>query len=409
MQTIQLALSAAGLTCAALLGLLLVRRSGWRQHPALLCLVLCLTGYLLCLAPARVCASLGWGLPALAGALALPFALWRLGRVVLEDDRRIPVAAWLGLAVLLGAGALAALDESALPAWLRIAAGGALKLCGLVFLGRALWGVWRSRMGDLVEPRRRLRGWLLGGGLVYALLVLVVEIHLGRQAPATWVALLHQAALVALLASTLLYLAGIRPQAMVLLFEMQPPAIPGAQPEPIAMRSGEPSTTQTAAETLAPAPATAPAPPSTASNAAPAHGAHDNPPDEADNSLLEQLAQLMEREQAYRNADLNLRQLADRARVPEYVLRRVIHARLGHRNFASYVNDYRLREVARHLADPSRDRRPILTLALEAGFGSIGPFNRCFRDCYGITPTQYRDSRGQSVRVHTNRAPSVSG
>ncbi len=33
---------------------------------------------------------------------------------------------------------------------------------------------------------------------------------------------------------------------------------------------------------------------------------------------------------------------------------------------------------------------PILTIALDAGFGSIGPFNRAFKAHTGLTPTEYR-------------------
>ena len=33
---------------------------------------------------------------------------------------------------------------------------------------------------------------------------------------------------------------------------------------------------------------------------------------------------------------------------------------------------------------------PILTIALECGYGSIGPFNRAFRQRFGMTPTEYR-------------------
>ena len=33
---------------------------------------------------------------------------------------------------------------------------------------------------------------------------------------------------------------------------------------------------------------------------------------------------------------------------------------------------------------------PILTIALEAGYGSIGPFNRAFKQRMGMTPTEYR-------------------
>jgi len=33
---------------------------------------------------------------------------------------------------------------------------------------------------------------------------------------------------------------------------------------------------------------------------------------------------------------------------------------------------------------------PILTIALDAGFGSLAPFNRAFRSHTGCTPTEYR-------------------
>jgi AraC-like DNA-binding protein len=80
--------------------------------------------------------------------------------------------------------------------------------------------------------------------------------------------------------------------------------------------------------------------------------------------------------------------------LPQYRLRELIHNRLGHRNFPAFVNAYRLAEVERSLLDPALARRPILTLALEAGFGSIGPFNRAFRERHGLTPTEYRRKTG---------------
>jgi AraC-like DNA-binding protein len=42
------------------------------------------------------------------------------------------------------------------------------------------------------------------------------------------------------------------------------------------------------------------------------------------------------------------------------------------------------------LADPTQKEVPILTIALDAGFGSLGPFNRAFRDVEGMTPSEYR-------------------
>jgi AraC-like DNA-binding protein len=40
---------------------------------------------------------------------------------------------------------------------------------------------------------------------------------------------------------------------------------------------------------------------------------------------------------------------------------------------------------------------PILTIALDAGFGSIGPFNRAFKAHTGLTPSEYRRARAGGV------------
>ena len=54
------------------------------------------------------------------------------------------------------------------------------------------------------------------------------------------------------------------------------------------------------------------------------------------------------------------------------------------------MNSYRLAEVKGALADSAQREVPILTIALDAGFGSLGPFNRAFREAEGITPSEYR-------------------
>jgi AraC-like DNA-binding protein len=82
--------------------------------------------------------------------------------------------------------------------------------------------------------------------------------------------------------------------------------------------------------------------------------------------------------------------LAARLGEQEYRLRRVINRAMGHRNFAQFLNSYRLAEVKQALADPAQREVPILTIALDAGFGSLGPFNRAFREAEGMTPSEYR-------------------
>ena len=114
--------------------------------------------------------------------------------------------------------------------------------------------------------------------------------------------------------------------------------------------------------------------------------------------LLARLRQLMEEEKVYRQEGFGVAALVAALNVPEYRLRRLINQRLGHRNFSSFVNGYRLAEVTAALADPAQADVPILTIALDAGFQSIGPFNRAFKAHTGMTPTAYRkqaDSRTQ--------------
>jgi len=79
--------------------------------------------------------------------------------------------------------------------------------------------------------------------------------------------------------------------------------------------------------------------------------------------------------------------------VPEYRLRRVINQRLGHRNFNAFVNAWRLQDTYDALADPGLRDRPVLTIALEAGFQSIGPFNRAFKAATGLTPSEFRQQK----------------
>jgi AraC-like DNA-binding protein len=63
------------------------------------------------------------------------------------------------------------------------------------------------------------------------------------------------------------------------------------------------------------------------------------------------------------------------------------------------MHGYRLEAAAARLADPAQARLPVLTIALDCGYGSIGPFNRAFRARYGVTPTQYRNARMDSAIV----------
>ena len=106
--------------------------------------------------------------------------------------------------------------------------------------------------------------------------------------------------------------------------------------------------------------------------------------------LLRRLEQLMTVERAYRREGLTIGTLAAELGVPEYRLRQLINEGLGHRNFNAFLNRYRIDEARGALADPAQEQVPILTIALDAGFQSVGPFNRAFKAATGLTPSEFR-------------------
>ena len=108
---------------------------------------------------------------------------------------------------------------------------------------------------------------------------------------------------------------------------------------------------------------------------------------------LAALRKLIAHDKVYREPDLSIASLSQKLDISERRLRHLINEQLGHRNFSAFVNGYRLAEAEAALADPAQAAVPVLTIALDAGFGSIGPFNRAFKAKTGLTPTEYRRAR----------------
>jgi len=112
--------------------------------------------------------------------------------------------------------------------------------------------------------------------------------------------------------------------------------------------------------------------------------------DAHDRKLVDALMRLMGDERIYRHDNITIGTLATRLAIPEYRLRRLINQRLGYRNFNVFLNNHRIEEAKAALADPSQAEVPVITIAMDAGFQSLGPFNRAFKATTGVTPTEYR-------------------
>jgi AraC-like DNA-binding protein len=112
--------------------------------------------------------------------------------------------------------------------------------------------------------------------------------------------------------------------------------------------------------------------------------------DSADDAALAKLDALMTGDEVWRREGLTVGALAAEVGVPEHRLRVLINGRLGHRNFAAFINARRIEAARRQLADPAFADTPVSKIAYDLGFASLGPFNRAFKEATGQTPTEWR-------------------
>jgi AraC-like DNA-binding protein len=307
-----------------------------------------LTGALFCLAAAahtltqlpQSATAFGWAWPPIWALSVVGAGLfWSFVVELFEDHSTLTFGQFVPALVLLLLGLVGALAPPSMARtfWLlHNVASGALIVHALI----VVWNGWR---GDLVEQRRRLRGPILAVSAVYAFAVIVVqtwEIYFGFARS------LSPVAAGALMCLGLLALAA---------FGRLEPDLFGQSRRSAAGPESEAPSLQG-----------------------------------ADARLAAMLDQLMRKDKLYRDERLSVSSLALKLKLPEHRLRRLINQRLGHRNFNAFVNQWRLAEAKAALADPAQLTTPISTIALDAGFGSLGPFNRAFKADTGLTPTEYR-------------------
>lgn len=111
---------------------------------------------------------------------------------------------------------------------------------------------------------------------------------------------------------------------------------------------------------------------------------------------LRLLTAFMETDRLYREEDLSLRRLAEKAGLPLGHVSQIINERTGG-NFYDFVNGYRVEEAKRLLRDPRRGGEKILTVAFDVGFNSKVAFNRVFKRLTGQTPSAYRAGEGRTM------------
>jgi AraC-like DNA-binding protein len=288
-----------------------------------------------------------WSAPTLAGASGNNLVFWLFSRALFDDGFRPRPwhgALWLAI-VAAGVIEVLMLEPASSPA----AAPLGMALTAQTVLFAILGGVqavatWR---GDLVEPRRRLRLFLVVATAVYTVVTAgTAFLHIGPGSEAGSLVQIGVLALILVaVAAALLRVSGEA--------GLFPEPAPAARPRDFTERAAAPP----------------------------------------DPGLVAALERAMTVDRAYRQEGLSIGQLALRLGLPEYRLRQLINQGLGYRNFTAFLNFYRLADAKAAFADPTQAEVPILTIALDAGFNSLGPFNRAFKAETGMTPSEFRRLR----------------
>ena len=275
-------------------------------------------------------------------AIAVPFTLWLFARAVFGANW--PRTAIVYLIVITGALVwMMHLAGDSVEPGLANAMGLILRVIALAVVIHALWLTLRDRPDDLIEVRRSFRLFFVGIISVQVAAVLVVELAL-RGAPAPpWLDLTN----VVVIAVLTLCLAIPMLNLNTAFFELERDS--GAK-EP-----------RQSTETLS----------------------------GVEGVYHKKLLELME-SGFFRTTGLTISVLAKELDYPEHQLRRLINGQLGYRNFSTFLNHYRINAAKQQLADPEYARTPVLTMALDLGYGSLRPFNRAFKETTGMTPTEFR-------------------
>ena len=275
-------------------------------------------------------------------AIIVPYCLWLFARAVFEAPRPHPVIVLSCVLIVAGMWFIFLAGES-VPELVQRTANPVSRVVALFIIGHAVWITLKGRPDDLVENRRTFRLFFVVVVSIQMAAVLVAELVLAGSAAPAW---LDMTNVVIIEVMTL----GL--------------AIPMLQPNGEFFESEQASNTERIQQEAS------------------GLGA-------AERVYRQKLLDLMD-EGYFRETGLTIPMLAGKLDYPEHQLRRLINGHLGFRNFTAFLNSYRLAEAKKLLSDPEKARTPVLTIALELGYASLGPFNRSFKAMTGMTPTDYR-------------------
>jgi len=111
--------------------------------------------------------------------------------------------------------------------------------------------------------------------------------------------------------------------------------------------------------------------------------------DQAD-KYLELLINIMETDKPYLDRDLSIHDLSVITNIPKHHITQVLNEKHG-KNFFTFINEYRVKEVISRFSDPANNNFTILAIAYDSGFNSKTTFNSIFKLQTSLTPSEFRE------------------
>jgi AraC-like DNA-binding protein len=112
--------------------------------------------------------------------------------------------------------------------------------------------------------------------------------------------------------------------------------------------------------------------------------------------FLQKLISYVEKDKPYLDRDLSIHHLSLRTGIPRHYITQILNENYN-RNFFTFINEYRVKEVIERFSDPKYNNYTILAIAFDAGFNSKATFNSIFKSQTGVTPSEFREkSAGKS-------------
>lgn len=277
----------------------------------------------------------------------ISWLFWMSAQSLFEDDFAIRPWHWAVLAATAGIGLLRFLTRDYLPDDINTLTPVINGIFNLMLVLHAGYVAWRGHDADLLEERRLFRSYFVVGAGLLISAVTIVELSFYAQGYN------YASAELELLAAFSIWV--IVTALSLQIFALRPDSLLAEVAKPVLIKARD-------AEDIAP----------------------------ADQALYQNLQKAMEQDEAFRIEGLTIGALAGRLGAPEHQLRKLINQAMGYKNFNAYLNQYRIAATKEKLSDLAQARTQVLTIALDAGYASLGPFNRAFKEATGQTPTEFR-------------------